>query len=104
MNKILLHCCKCNAWEQYGAGTIGMCHKANIVTHFDDPCCEASAGSADRPTKSSTFNHNEKVMAAIETLNYYRNCHYNAPSGSEEYILANAINDVLPLLSNLISK
>lgn len=45
----------------------------------------------------------EKLKEVLEVLNHYRNCHYNAPSGSEEYILANAINEVLPLVSSLVN-
>ena len=43
----------------------------------------------------------EKIDAALEVLNFYRNCNYNAPSGTPEFELANAINDVLPLLAKV---
>lgn len=48
-----------------------------------------------------TGSGNNKIKSAIEFLNFYRNCHYSDPSGSESYLLANAINDILPLLSIL---
>lgn len=41
-----------------------------------------------------------KIQKAVEVLNFYRNQHYNASSGTEEYEVANAINDILPLVSN----
>ena len=45
----------------------------------------------------------EKLVAAAEVLNYYRNCHYNDSSTTEEYKLAQAINDVLPTLAQVIA-
>ena len=33
---------------------------------------------------------------AVEVLNFYRNQHYNEPSGTEERELAEAINEILP--------
>lgn len=47
---------------------------------------------------------NPKIDAAIEVLNFYRNCHYNAPSGTPEYELANAINDILPLIASQLDR
>ena len=49
-----------------------------------------------------TVQEEQKINQALPTLNCYRNRFYNAPSGTEEYELANAINDILPLLSRLI--
>ena len=46
----------------------------------------------------------DNIKQALPTLNFYRNRFYNAPSGTEEYELANAINDILPLLSRLIEE
>ena len=45
----------------------------------------------------------EKLIEAVEELNYYRNCHYNDSSATVEYKLAQAINDVLPTLSDVIA-
>lgn len=39
---------------------------------------------------------------SIKLLNKYRNFHYNAPLGTEENDLANAINDILPTFCKLI--
>ena len=36
-----------------------------------------------------------KLFEALEELNFYRNKHYAAPSGTEEQVLAEAINTVL---------
>ena len=41
----------------------------------------------------------KNIQKALETLNFYRNQHYNAPSGTAEHELANAINDILPLVA-----
>lgn len=46
----------------------------------------------------------DAVDVAVEELNFFRNCHYNAPSGTTEYELANAINDVLPLFAQIIAQ
>lgn len=43
----------------------------------------------------------ERLAKSIETLNFYRNRYYNASSGTEEHEIANAINDILPLISQL---
>ena len=44
----------------------------------------------------------EKLLEAAEVLNHYRNRHYNESSATEEYKLAQAINDVLPTLAQVI--
>lgn len=45
------------------------------------------------------FNFAEKTidMSAVEILNYYRNLYYAEPQVTERGIVANAINDVLPM-------
>lgn len=43
-----------------------------------------------------------KGMTAIEVLNYYRNCYYAEPQTTERGIVANAINDILPKVTELV--
>ena len=45
----------------------------------------------------------EKLVEAAEVLNHYRNRHYNESSATEEYKLAQAINNVLPTLARVIA-
>ena len=48
------------------------------------------------------FAENTKNMTAIEVLNYYRNCYYAEPQVTERGIVANAINNVLPNMVEVV--
>lgn len=45
-----------------------------------------------------------EVDNAISELNYFRNCHYADSIGTEKKKLADAINDILPILAMLLAK
>ena len=74
------------------------CHQFNKYHEQSDFCPKCGAIMDLDKNKAATA---KDPNATLEVLNHYRNCHYNAPSGTEEYILANAINDVLPLLTRI---
>ena len=38
-------------------------------------------------------------MTAIEKLNYFRNCYYTDGNNTENGIIANAINEILPIVA-----
>ena len=50
------------------------------------------------------FAENTKNMTAVEILNYYRNIYYAEPQVTEQGIVANAINDVLPNMAEVVRK
>ena len=46
----------------------------------------------------TTFAEATKHMDATATLNYYRNLYHAEPQNTEHGIVANALNEVLPLI------
>ena len=48
------------------------------------------------------FAQTTKNMTATEILNYYRNLYYAEPQVTERGIVANAINDVLPNMVEVV--
>lgn len=48
------------------------------------------------------FAEDTKDMTAVEILNYYRNRYYAEPQVTERGIVANAINDVLPNMVEVV--
>ena len=48
------------------------------------------------------FAENTKDMTAAEILNYYRNLYYAEPQVTERGIVANAINDILPNMVEVV--
>ena len=46
-------------------------------------------------------NSNDKFKSAIEVLNNFRNKYYSDTSGTEKYVVANAINEILPTFCKL---
>jgi hypothetical protein len=48
------------------------------------------------------FAERTKDMTASEILNYYRNLYYAEPQVTERGIVANAINDVLPRMVEVV--
>ena len=48
------------------------------------------------------FAETTKNMTAAEILNYYRNCYYAEPQVTERGIVANAINDILPNMEEVV--
>ena len=75
-----------------------VCHRFNKYHEQTDFCPKCGAiMDLDKNESAQAADSDE----ALGILNDYRNCHYNAPSGTEEYKLANAINDVLPLLARI---
>lgn len=43
-----------------------------------------------------------KNLSAVEILNYYRNLYYAEPQVTERGIVANAINDILPSMAEVV--
>lgn len=58
----------------------------------------------DLKTAPGAIPEKEQIASALEILNFYRNCNYNAPSGTQEYSPANAINDILPMLAKITAQ
>lgn len=96
------YCPICRTAYEIECDTPKFCENCGQALDWDTALTEQAKPDSHNDNKKEADRKPQTLQTSIEILNFYRNRYYNAPSGTVEYQLANALNDVLPLIARYL--